>query len=167
MPKAGLDIEVRKRKGSEMISPKVIDTIRIAAVQAWNSLQKWIDTPDATGNSPKDKMIEFIRSKAEAAAQAISPEEIKVALSYSEKSYLELNFKDLLALVKQSYTLKPGMRICVLMTKGDISVFDIMACNEKNEIAFSTTCPWSHLIVANPDIGLIQMFGDKSMLVLK
>lgn len=150
-----------------MIDPKVVQAIRIAAVQAWNSLQKWINTPDATGRSPKDKMIEFIRSKAEAAAQAISPEAIKIALAYSEKSYLELNFKDLLALVKQSYALKPGMRVCILMTKGDITVFDIMACNEKNEIAFSTTCPWCHLIVANPDAELVQMFGDKSMLVLK
>ncbi|MBR6588353.1 MAG: hypothetical protein IKK82_13155 [Kiritimatiellae bacterium] len=145
----------------------MIDTIRASAVPALDSLLKWIETQAVSGDAIMGKMIDLVKRNTENAVKAISPEAIKIALAYSEKSYETLGFKSLLAFIKQAYTLNPGMRICVLLTRGDIYVFDIMACDEKNEIAFSITCPWCHLIVANPETGLLEMFGDKAMLVLK
>ena len=146
---------------------KTIDAIRVMAMKAWSSIQEWATSPDGTGKSPLDRVGELVRNQVEDAKSAFSPEALKIAMCYEEKTFTVLSFKDLIAQVKKSYALRPGMRVCVLKTSCEISVLDIMVCDENNEIKFSPTCPWLRLVVADLDAELSVMFGNKSMLVLK
>lgn len=149
------------------MDPRLIEALREAAMKGWNSIQEVIAGPEARGKAPMDMLVDFVRKQVDKAKEILSPDAIKLALAYEEKCLESLEFKDLVAIVKKTYSLEPGKRICVLMTKGEITKFDIVACNEKNEIEFSMMSPWCHLVVANPSAELIAMFGDKSMLVLK
>ena len=147
---------------------KTITAIREMAKKAWNKIQDWATTQDATGRSPLDKLGDVIREQAENAKASFSPEALKVAMCYEEKAFPRLSFKELVDQVKKSYSLKPGMRVCILRTASpDICVLDVMACDENDEIDFSPTRPWLRLVVAEIDAELVSMFGSKSMLVLK
>jgi len=153
-------------KGKQM-NPKVVTALKEIGVQAFNAAVKWFNTPDAQGRSPKDKFLDEAAKYAEAAKVVFSPEGLKVALSYEEHSYAVLGFADLLAKVKSTYGLKPGERICILKTDGDITTFDVVAIDAEGSVLFSPVHPWSRYIVANPEESFIQMFANKPMLVLK
>jgi hypothetical protein len=147
---------------------KTIDVIREMAKKAWNKIQDWATTQDETGRSPLDKLGDVIREQVENAKASFSPEALKVAMCYEERAITRLSFKELVDLVKKSYSLKPGMRICILKTASrDICVLDVMACDANDEIDFSPMRPWLRLVVAEIDADLVSMFGSKSMLVLK
>ena len=163
----GLGHRGAQERKKKIMDPRLIEALRETAMKAWNSIQEVIAGPTAAGKSPMDMVIDFVQKQAIKAKEALSPDAIKLALAYEEKCLIDLDFKELLSFVKKTYSLKPGMRICILMTKDSIVKFDIMACNEKNEITFSASSPWCHLVVADPSAELIAMFGDKSMLVLK
>lgn len=146
---------------------KTIEALRTMAMKAWNSIQDWANTPDTTGKSPLDRIGDLVREQVGNAKSAFSPEALKVAMCYEEKTYAVMSFKELVAQIKKAYALKPGMRVCILKTTRDISVLDVMVCDENNEIKFSPTSPWLRFVVADVDAELASMFGNKSMLVLK
>lgn len=150
------------------MNAKTIEAIREMAKKAWNKIQDWATAPDDTGRSPLDKLGDVIREQAENAKASLSPEALKVAMCYEEKTFTRLSFKELVDQVKKSYSLKPGMRVCILKTASrDICVLDVMACDANDELNFSPMRPWLRLVVAEIDAELVAMFGSKSMLVLK
>lgn len=122
-----------------------------------------------SGDNFISDLFNEISKKIEAGKEILSPEALKLALSYREFSCESITFKELVSIVKREFTLSQGMSICVLKTEKEnkFHEFDIMACSSENEILFSATCPWCHVIVAIPDPELVKMFGEKSMLVLK
>lgn len=147
---------------------KKVEAIREMAKKAWNKIQDWATTLDDTGRSPLDKLGDVIREQVENAKTSFSIDALKVAMCYEEKAYTRLSLKELVDQVKKSYSLKPGMRVCILKTAScDICVLDVMACDENDEIDFSPMRPWLRLVVAEIDVELAAMFGSKSMLVLK
>ena len=156
----------QNKKGNKM-NPKTVVALKQIGAQAFNAAVKWFNTPDAKGRSPKDKLLDEVSKLAEAAQVAFSPEGLKVALSYEEHSAATITFSELLEKVKLSYSLKPGERICVLKSDGDIYTFDILAVSADGTVLFSPAHPWSRYIVANPDEAFLWMFADKPMLVLK
>lgn len=149
------------------MDPKIVENLKKLGTEAFNAAVKWLDQPDATGKSPKDKFVDEVKKLAEAAQVVFSPEGLKVALSYEEHSVATITFPELLSKVKKSYSLKPGERICILKSDGDVYTFDVIAVSADNEVLFSPVHPWSRYIVANPDEAFLRMFVDKPMLVLK
>ena len=147
---------------------KTIEAIREAAKKSWDKIQDWATSPDDTGRSPLDKLGDMVHEQVENAKTAFSSEALKVAMCYEERTFARLSFKELVDWVKKSYSLKPGMRVCILKTASrDICVLDIMTCDANDELDFSPMRPWLRLVVAEIDAELESMFGSKSMLVLK
>ena len=143
------------------------EKVREVAAKVLQAGKEWWERPGSDGKSPKDRFEEEIRRRLETLGEVLSPNGLKVALSYKEESRYTLTFEDLVSYVKGSYRLTPGVRICVLKTEGDIPQLDIMVCDADNNVDFGPTCPWTHFIVGELDARLLEMFAGKSMLVLK
>lgn len=142
--------------------------IREVAEKAWNDIQTSLKTPDAQGNTPIDRILQSIQNKVEIGCEVLSPEAIKIALGYHEISRESLSFSDLVSIVKQNYSLTPGIKVCVLKSiNNDITNLDIVACSTDNHVMFDATHPWCHVIICAPAADLLKMFENKSMLVLQ
>lgn len=152
---------------SANINPELIKKIKDVAAKAMERVIVWLNTPDATGKSPRDRLMEEISRHLDGVKGVLTPEGLKIALSYKEESRESLSFQDMLTYIKTNYKLEPGVRVCVLKTDGDIVQFDIMVCDMDNNPSFSPIRPWVHFNVLVVDDALINMFGDKSLLVLK
>ena len=148
---------------------RLFEAIRKAASQAVDEAMDFLTKPDATGKTPVTRIFDAISETIRNGKEAISPEAIKMALSYREICCETIAFKDLVEIIKREYKLSPGTSICVLKTENEATctAFDIMACSAEKEILFEAAYPWCHLIVANPDPELLKTFGEKTMLVLK
>jgi len=146
----------------------LLEPIREVAEKAWNDIQTGLKTPDAQGKTPIDRLFQSIQNKVEIGCEILSPEAIKIALGYHEISRESLSFADLVSIVKQNYSLTPGIKVCVLKSiNNGITNLDIVACSADNHVMFNTTHPWCHVIVCAPAADLLKMFENKSMLVLQ
>ena len=158
------------------VLPPWITPIATLIKQGWNTLVglfgKGEDLFGSIGNfiSENAQGLGDVLSP-EKIKNALSPEAIKLALSYEECTKATLGFEELVKLIKQKYTIKPGIRICVLKKEAqgelDVSTLDVVALNDQDEPEFSAFSPWCHIIVAKFDEELINKFNGKSMLVLK
>ena len=148
---------------------EVLNEIRKGAAKLLNEALDFVNDPKKNGMDSVKELLDVISEKIEIGKEVLSPESIKIALSYREIFRDAVTFKELVSLIKREYTLSPGMSVCVLKTekKNAFPVFDIMACSAEKEIQFAPACPWCHVVVAAPDPELLKMFGEKSMLVLK
>ncbi len=151
------------------LSLEAFETIRKAGEKLFNETLEQLNKKDENGKTPVTRLFDAISEKIEIGKTVLSPDSIKIALSYREFSLESIKFEKLLSIVKREYTLSPGMSICVLKTAGEngFTEFDIMACSAEKEVVFKPLCPWCHVVVAFPDPELLKMFGEKNMLVLK
>ena len=153
------------------MSPKKLEILRLAMKNAWHKIHDWANgspPPDGSPvNSPLDMLREVVRQQLEKIDEALSPEALKIAMCYQERTAPTLTFEELVAQIKDSYSLKPGMQVCILKTVSDVTILDVMACDEAGEVNFSLTRPWLRFVVADIDVDLVDKFGSKSMLVLK
>lgn len=160
-----------KKKGKEMknISLVLFEEIRKASAKLINETMGLFNQPDANGKTPVERLFDGIAEKIKQGADALSPEAIKIALSYHEISRETITFKELVEIIKRDYKLTQGMNVCVLKTQkeNEFTEFDIMACSAEKEVLFDPQYPWCHIVVAVPDPEFLKMFGEKSMLVLK
>lgn len=152
-----------------ILPPDVFEAIRKAGEKLFNETIGQLNEKDANGKTPVTRLVDGISEKIETGMNALSPDAIKIALSYREISLESIKFDKLIAIIKREYSLSPGMSICVLKTVGEngFTELDIMACSAEKEVIFKPTCPWCHVVVAFPDPEFLKMFGEKNMLVLK
>ena len=143
------------------------DSIGMAIKSAGKLIWNWLNEPDSSGRPVMDRFLEHLKESSARMKEVLTVENVKIALSYEERSRETITFQALLKQIKSSYALEPGDRICVIKTEKDICVFDAMSVNADDEVQFSSMRPWCRFIVANPDPALIQMFNGTSMLVLK
>lgn len=149
------------------IDPKVLAKIKEVVAVVMTKVVEVINTPDATGKSPKDYLIDEVRHRFAGLKEVLTTEGLKIALSYKEESRESLSFQDLLSYIKTNFKLEPGVRVCILKTDGDVVQLDIMVCDVNNNPSFSPVRPWVHFNVVTLDDGLLNMFCGKQMLVLK
>lgn len=159
-------------KGKEMKNVSLIalfEEIRKASAKLINEAIELLNRPDANGKTPFERIFDEISEKIKQGTEALSPEAIKIALSYHEISRETITFQELVAIIKRDYKLTPGMNVCVLKTQkeNEFTEFDIMACSAEKNVLFNPQYPWCHIVVAAPDPEFLKMFGEKSMLVLK
>ena len=154
-------------KGTPLIA--LFEEIRKASAKLINETIELLNRPDASGRTPVERVFDEISAKIKQGTEALSPEAIKIALSYHEISRETITFQELVTIIKQDYKLTPGMNVCVLKTQKEtgFTEFDIMACSAEKNVLFTPQCPWCHIIVAVPDAEFLKMFGEKNMLVLK
>ena len=157
----------KEMKGTPLIA--LFEEIRKASGKLINETIELLNRPDASGRTPVERIFDDISAKIKQGTEALSPEAIKIALSYHEISRETITFQELVAIIKRDYKLTPGMNVCVLKTQKEtgFTEFDIMACSAEKNVLFTPQCPWCHIIVAVPDAEFLKMFGEKSMLVLK
>ena len=151
------------------VSLETFKMIREVGEKLLGETLEHLNEKDANGKTPVTRLLDAISEKIEVGKTALSPESIKIALSYREFSFESIKFGELVDVIKKEYVLSPEMSICVLKTETEdgFTEFDIMACSENKDIMFNSKCPWCHFAVAFPDQEFIKMFGEKSMLVLK
>lgn len=156
-----------KMKG--IVSLETFELIREAGVKLFNETLEHLNEKDANGKTPIMRMLDTITEKIEVGKTILSPESIKIALSYREFSFESIKFDKLVEIIKHEYALSPGMSICVLKTVAEngFTELDIMACSATKEVLFNSGCPWCHIVVAMPDSEFVNMFGEKNMLMLK
>ena len=154
---------------TEKMIIEAFEGIRKACAQLFNEALNSANKAADDGQALLARLLDGVAKKIEISKTVLSPEAIKIALSYREFFRETITFKELLAIVKQEFALHPGMTVCVLktMAEKEFPTFDIVACSETKEVLFNSMCPWCHVVVANPDPELLKMFGEKSMLVLK
>ena len=147
----------------------LFEEIRKASAKLVNEAIELLNRPDANGKTPLERIFDEISEKIKQGTEVLSPEAIKIALSYHEISRETITFQELVAIIKRDYKLTPGINVCVLKTQkaNEFTEFDIMACSTEKNVLFNPQYPWCHIVVAAPDPEFLKMFGEKSMLVLK
>lgn len=152
-----------------IVSLEIFEMIREAGKKLFNETLEQLNEKDANGKTPIMRMFDSLAEKLETGKKVLSPESIKIALSYREFSLETIKFEKIIEIVKHEYTLSAGMSICILKTETEdgFTELDIMACSAGNEVLFNSQCPWCHFVIAVLDSELVKMFGEKNMLVLK
>ncbi len=154
------------------IPPNVIKEIasflKKHAVEIAILIKGELTKPDKDGKSKIDHIVAFLREEVGRRAKvSVSPEAIKLALSYVEKHELSMTMEDLIKFVKGTYKLTPGDRVCIYRATTDVEILEIMAVDTDNNPIISPTKPWSRIYLAMMDSSLVSAFGGKDLLVLK
>lgn len=118
-----------------------------------------------------DLLLDAVKSKLEQGKELLSAEVLRIAMCYEEHNFESLSFEELLNLIRKSYALKPGIRICVLKQEAKqeygLTTLEIAALDDKDQIQTSASSPWCHIVVAKLEPTLLQAFNGKSMLMLQ
>lgn len=146
----------------------IVEYLKKHAIEIAILIKEQLSKPGEDGKSKIDNIIDFLRDEVGKRAKvAVSPEAIKLALSYVEKHELSMTMEDLIKFVKGTYKLTPGDRVCIYRATTDVEVLEIMAVDTDNNPIISPTKPWSRIYLAMMDSSLVSAFGGKDLLVLK
>lgn len=146
---------------------QILIKMRDIAVKAIPLIMGALKQKDENGKSMLDKLYDKIKEKSKEFGKVLTEEGLREALSYKERSFDSIDFKTVVSLVKKAYKLESGWRVCVLKTNGEIKQLDILVYDDKDNVVISPECPWVHVNASELESDIIDLFGNKSMLILQ